>query len=103
MACKLLSDGAPNGPDLTGGPRREITVSSGYEQGEVPMCHTVYPWHCDHRGELSAGQLLMWIDTTACLAGNVTGPLIAASSPHTARDTQCGWLHCSDCNGFTIR
>ncbi|KAG8456421.1 hypothetical protein GDO86_002268, partial [Hymenochirus boettgeri] len=32
------------------------------------MCHTVYPWHCDHRGELSAGQPLMWIDTTACLA-----------------------------------
>uniref|UniRef100_A0A803KE11 Acetyl-coenzyme A thioesterase n=1 Tax=Xenopus tropicalis TaxID=8364 RepID=A0A803KE11_XENTR len=32
------------------------------------MCHTVFPWHSNHRGELSAGQLLTWIDTTACLA-----------------------------------
>ncbi|KAM8960995.1 acetyl-coenzyme A thioesterase [Pelodytes ibericus] len=50
-------------------PRREVTaLCSGYESGEVQMCHTVHPWHSNHRGELSAGQLLTWIDTTACLA-----------------------------------
>lgn len=43
-------------------------MSTGYESGEVQMCHTVYPWHSNHLGELSAGQLLTWIDTTACLA-----------------------------------
>uniref|UniRef100_A0A8C5LSJ3 Acetyl-coenzyme A thioesterase n=1 Tax=Leptobrachium leishanense TaxID=445787 RepID=A0A8C5LSJ3_9ANUR len=43
-------------------------MSTGCESGEVQMCHTVYPLHSNHLGELSAGQLLTWIDTTACLA-----------------------------------
>ncbi|XP_063819994.1 acetyl-coenzyme A thioesterase isoform X2 [Pseudophryne corroboree] len=63
----LLSGDPTDGPGCAGGVRKEGT-SSGYEQGEVQMCHTVYPWHSNHRGELSAGQLLTWIDTTACLA-----------------------------------
>ncbi|CAH2296961.1 acyl-coenzyme A thioesterase 12 [Pelobates cultripes] len=48
--------------------RENSAMSSGYESGEVQMCHTVYPWHSNHLGELSAGQLLTWIDITACLA-----------------------------------
>ncbi|XP_064356953.1 acetyl-coenzyme A thioesterase [Dromaius novaehollandiae] len=36
--------------------------------GGVQMCQTVFPGHANHRGELSAGQLLKWIDATACLA-----------------------------------
>ncbi|NXU54678.1 ACO12 thioesterase, partial [Turnix velox] len=36
--------------------------------GDVCMCQTVLPAHADHRGELSAGQLLKWMDATACLA-----------------------------------
>ncbi|XP_030049195.1 acetyl-coenzyme A thioesterase [Microcaecilia unicolor] len=36
-------------------------------RGEVQMCQTIYPCHANHRGELSAGQLLKWIDSTACL------------------------------------
>ncbi|XP_053557436.1 acetyl-coenzyme A thioesterase [Bombina bombina] len=48
--------------------RERSALSSGYENGEVQMCHTVNPWHSNHRWELSAGQLLTWIDTTACLA-----------------------------------
>nr|XP_020863411.1 acyl-coenzyme A thioesterase 12 isoform X2 [Phascolarctos cinereus] len=35
---------------------------------EVQMCQAIFPSHANHRGELSAGQLLKWIDTTACLA-----------------------------------
>ncbi|XP_053155771.1 acetyl-coenzyme A thioesterase isoform X4 [Hemicordylus capensis] len=35
---------------------------------DVHMCQTIFPAHANHRGELSAGQLLKWIDTTACLA-----------------------------------
>ncbi|XP_057277370.1 acetyl-coenzyme A thioesterase isoform X2 [Pezoporus wallicus] len=38
------------------------------ELGDVRMCQTVFPAHADHRGELSAGQLLKWMDATACLA-----------------------------------
>uniref|UniRef100_A0A8C6K4D9 Uncharacterized protein n=1 Tax=Melopsittacus undulatus TaxID=13146 RepID=A0A8C6K4D9_MELUD len=36
--------------------------------GGVCMCQTVFPTHADHRGQLSAGQLLKWMDATACLA-----------------------------------
>ncbi|XP_069043604.1 acetyl-coenzyme A thioesterase isoform X2 [Lepisosteus oculatus] len=35
---------------------------------DVEMCQSVLPCHANHRGELGAGQLLKWIDTTACLA-----------------------------------
>ncbi|XP_060091729.1 acetyl-coenzyme A thioesterase [Heteronotia binoei] len=35
---------------------------------QVHMCKTIFPAHADHHGALSAGQLLKWIDTTACLA-----------------------------------
>ncbi|XP_054254253.1 acetyl-coenzyme A thioesterase [Indicator indicator] len=36
--------------------------------GHVCMCQTVFPAHANHRGELSAGELLKWMDVTACLA-----------------------------------
>ncbi|XP_015278774.1 PREDICTED: acyl-coenzyme A thioesterase 12 [Gekko japonicus] len=35
---------------------------------QVHMCKTIFPAHANHHGALSAGQLLKWIDTTACLA-----------------------------------
>ncbi|XP_036620612.1 acetyl-coenzyme A thioesterase [Trichosurus vulpecula] len=35
---------------------------------EVQMCQAIFPSHANDRGELSAGQLLKWIDATACLA-----------------------------------
>ncbi|NWJ06002.1 ACO11 thioesterase, partial [Crypturellus undulatus] len=35
---------------------------------EVRMSQLVLPCHTNHRGELSAGQLLKWIDTAACLS-----------------------------------
>ncbi|XP_068941137.1 acetyl-coenzyme A thioesterase [Petaurus breviceps papuanus] len=35
---------------------------------EVQMCQPIFPSHANHRGELSAGQLLKWIDITASLA-----------------------------------
>ncbi|XP_065601285.1 acetyl-coenzyme A thioesterase isoform X1 [Cyrtonyx montezumae] len=41
---------------------------SGAAGGWVPMCRSVLPAHANHRGELSAGQLLKWMDATACLA-----------------------------------
>ncbi|NXK54188.1 ACO12 thioesterase, partial [Chauna torquata] len=34
----------------------------------VRMCRAVSPAHANHGGELSAGQLLKWMDATACLA-----------------------------------
>lgn len=36
---------------------------------EVKMCKMVMPGHTNHRHELSVGQLLKWMDTTACLSG----------------------------------
>ncbi|XP_036063042.1 acetyl-coenzyme A thioesterase [Onychomys torridus] len=42
----------------------EATVAPG----EVLMSQAIQPAHADSRGELSAGQLLKWMDTTACLA-----------------------------------
>lgn len=36
---------------------------------EVQMSQLVLPCHTNHRGELSTGQLLKWIDTAACLSG----------------------------------
>ncbi|KAM4641680.1 acyl-coenzyme A thioesterase 11 isoform 1-T2 [Discoglossus pictus] len=35
---------------------------------EVRMCQMVLPCHANHRGQLSTGQLLKWIDTAACLS-----------------------------------
>lgn len=35
---------------------------------EVQMSQLVLPCHTNQRGELSVGQLLKWIDTTACLS-----------------------------------
>lgn len=43
---------------------------------EVQMSQMVLPCHTNHRGELSIGQLLKWIDTAACLSGK---PLRRAS------------------------
>uniref|UniRef100_A0A7N8WVV4 Acyl-CoA thioesterase 11b n=1 Tax=Mastacembelus armatus TaxID=205130 RepID=A0A7N8WVV4_9TELE len=36
---------------------------------EVKMSQIVMPCHANHCGELSAGQLLKWMDSTACLSG----------------------------------
>lgn len=49
--------------------------------GDVCMCQTVFPTHANHRGELSAGQLLKWMDAAACLAGRGT----AAAPPAGGR------------------
>ncbi|XP_042304625.1 acetyl-coenzyme A thioesterase isoform X2 [Sceloporus undulatus] len=35
---------------------------------QVHMSQAIFPAHADHLGLLSAGQLLKWIDTAACLA-----------------------------------
>lgn len=38
---------------------------------EVKMSQIVLPCHANHCGELSAGQLLKWMDSTACLSGSL--------------------------------
>lgn len=38
---------------------------------EVKMSQIIMPCHCNHRQELCVGQLLKWIDITACLSGKV--------------------------------
>lgn len=39
---------------------------------EVKMSQIVLPCHANHCGELSVGQLLKWMDSTACLSGRKT-------------------------------
>lgn len=53
-------------------PEHEDAMAEGEEYRnptEVQMSQLVLPCHTNHRGELSIGQLLKWIDTTACLSG----------------------------------
>lgn len=38
---------------------------------EVKMSQIILPCHANHREELSIGQLLKWMDSTACLSGEV--------------------------------
>ncbi|XP_066232467.1 acyl-coenzyme A thioesterase 11 isoform X1 [Saccopteryx leptura] len=46
-----------------------MSDSEGYRNPtEVQMSQLVLPCHTNQRGELSGGQLLKWIDTTACLS-----------------------------------
>ncbi|KAK1801428.1 hypothetical protein P4O66_022693, partial [Electrophorus voltai] len=53
---------------------------------EVKMSQIVLPCHANHCGELSIGQLLKWMDSTACLSG------VCVSSP-SGRDE----------NGLSVR
>ena len=48
---------------------------------EVQMSQLVLPCHTNHRGELSTGQLLKWIDTAACLSGKSASPTGAIVLP----------------------
>lgn len=48
---------------------------------EVQMSQLVLPCHTNHRGELSTGQLLKWIDTAACLSGKPSSPTGAVILP----------------------
>lgn len=48
---------------------------------EVQMSQLVLPCHTNHRGELSTGQLLKWIDTAACLSGKPSSPTGAIIPP----------------------
>lgn len=43
----------------------------GHNPTEVQMSQLVLPCHSNQHGELSAGQLLKWIDTAACLSGKL--------------------------------
>lgn len=52
---------------------------------EVQMSQLVLPCHTNQRGELSVGQLLKWIDATACLSGEAEPGMSAfpALATHT--------------------
>lgn len=50
---------------------------------EVKMSQIVLPCHCNHQQELCVGQLLKWIDITACLSGKAS--LVLKSFHNTSR------------------
>ncbi|KAK7120909.1 hypothetical protein R3I94_020783 [Phoxinus phoxinus] len=52
--------------DTDGSHEKERRNGSGLV--EVQMCQSILLCHANHQGELGAGQLLKWMDTTACLA-----------------------------------
>lgn len=45
---------------------------------EVKMSQIVLPCHANHCGELSVGQLLKWMDSTACLSGRKISEKLSA-------------------------
>lgn len=49
----------------------EEEEEENYNPTEVKMSQIVMPCHSNHRQELSVGQLLKWIDSTACLSGEL--------------------------------
>uniref|UniRef100_A0A3Q3XB91 HotDog ACOT-type domain-containing protein n=1 Tax=Mola mola TaxID=94237 RepID=A0A3Q3XB91_MOLML len=53
----------------------------GINSTEVKMSQIVMPCHSNHRQELSVGQLLKWIDSTACLSAerHAVSPCVTAS------------------------
>lgn len=61
--------------------------SEGYRNPtEVQMSQVVLPCHTNQRAELSVGQLLKWIDTTACLSGEpVLGTAVLHPLAHMLR------------------
>uniref|UniRef100_A0A8C8ST45 Acyl-CoA thioesterase 11 n=1 Tax=Pelusios castaneus TaxID=367368 RepID=A0A8C8ST45_9SAUR len=59
--ASVLATGALADPAMESGERYRNPT-------EVQMSQLVLPCHMNHRGELSIGQLLKWIDTTACLS-----------------------------------
>ncbi|XP_075895731.1 acyl-coenzyme A thioesterase 11b isoform X2 [Nelusetta ayraudi] len=55
--------------DPAQGPVSVQSCEEGYRNPtEVKMSQIVLPCHANHRGELSVGQLLKWMDSTACLS-----------------------------------
>lgn len=55
--------------------------------GEVHMSQAIQPAHANSRGELSAGQLLKWIDATACLAGRDAAGRVAGEGARRGHGT----------------
>lgn len=69
-------------------PRSENNMGDGEgyrNPTEVQMSQLVLPCHTNQRGELSVGQLLKWIDATACLSGEAARGTAALPvwAPHT--------------------
>uniref|UniRef100_A0A3Q3XH92 HotDog ACOT-type domain-containing protein n=1 Tax=Mola mola TaxID=94237 RepID=A0A3Q3XH92_MOLML len=59
----------------------EEVEEEGINSTEVKMSQIVMPCHSNHRQELSVGQLLKWIDSTACLSAerHAVSPCVTAS------------------------
>ena len=69
--------------------RQQCDVGDVYRNPtEVKMSQIVMPCHANHRGELSVGQLLKWMDSTACLSGLQKWPLMEYR-------LQVGYLFCA--------
>ncbi|XP_054600429.1 acyl-coenzyme A thioesterase 11 isoform X2 [Nothobranchius furzeri] len=54
--------------DLKEEEEEEEEDEGGVNPTEVKMSQIVMPCHCNHQQELSVGQLLKWMDSTACLS-----------------------------------
>lgn len=66
----LVMANEPSDPMLLEEPMFILENGEMYRnQTEVKMSQIVLPCHANYCGELSAGQLLKWMDSTACLSG----------------------------------
>uniref|UniRef100_A0A8C4DBA8 Acyl-CoA thioesterase 11 n=1 Tax=Dicentrarchus labrax TaxID=13489 RepID=A0A8C4DBA8_DICLA len=59
----------------------EEEEEESFNRTEVKMSQIVMPCHSNHRQELSVGQLLKWMDSTACLSAerHAVSPCVTAS------------------------
>uniref|UniRef100_A0A8C4DDH6 Acyl-CoA thioesterase 11 n=1 Tax=Dicentrarchus labrax TaxID=13489 RepID=A0A8C4DDH6_DICLA len=59
----------------------ELKHLTSFNRTEVKMSQIVMPCHSNHRQELSVGQLLKWMDSTACLSAerHAVSPCVTAS------------------------
>ena len=97
LCCELTVPPAPQGlasvfSNRTSRKSASRTDSDNMADGEgyrnpteVQMSQLVLPCHTNQRGELSVGQLLKWIDATACLSGEAEPGMAAlpALATHT--------------------
>lgn len=68
-SCKNMTSAGEDGNALLDPLFIEENEEDYRNPTEVKMSQIVLPCHANHCGELSVGQLLKWMDSTACLSG----------------------------------
>lgn len=85
-SCKNMTSAGEDGNALLDPLFIEENEEDYRNPTEVKMSQIVLPCHANHCGELSVGQLLKWMDSTACLSGRTGSKKNKKSSPMKTDD-----------------